>query len=223
MGCFAKGCLAAVIVLFALGLLAGLGGWYFYANVRPFVATAPTVIRTAQPTTAQYAEVVKRIEAFQGELESGRAATLELSAVDLNTYIARSPSYVSMRGKLYLSVVDNQLILEMSVPLSGAKSSARCAGKTYYFNGKLYCGLSYADGDFTFSAHKVETLDGQPAPAFLTAIVSNPDFNRGLSRSFNEGFHGSLHKNPAGEDFMAKVQTISVVNDHVVFTGRGTR
>ncbi len=218
MGCFARGCLAAFLVLFVVGLLGVAGGWYIYRSVRPFVSTEPVAVRTFPATNAQYEDVQRRIDTFQTNLANLRAATLELSADDLNVFVARSPAYATARGRIYLSMTDDLLGIECSVPVSGKEVRAGNSGTTYYFNGKLTCDFSYANGDFAIAARKMETLDGEPAPAFIAAVVANPEFNRSLSRSFNEGFHSSLHRNPAGEAFMAKVISMRIKNNHLVIT-----
>ena len=151
-------------------------------------------------------------------LSTGQAATLALSADDLNILIARASSAGKAHTKLYFAIVDNQMAIDSSFPLSGESRGGSSSDKAFYFSGKLFCDLSFANGEFAIVGRKLETIDGQPASAFLTAIFTSPAFNQSVSRSFNDGFHHALRQNPAGEEFLTKVRTIAVQNNRVVIT-----
>ena len=138
LGCFAKGCITLVIVVMLLGVLLGGVGWYVSRNVMAFVSPTPVPIRTFNATDAQYQDVIGRYTAFIEALNAGRAATLSLSADDLNTLIARDPGFKDVRGKLYFDIKDGNLVAETSFPIPDNDNAFRSRRQRGYFNGRAY-------------------------------------------------------------------------------------
>ena len=217
LGCFAVGCIVMVAVcLLLIGGVGGLG-WYAYRVVRPFVGTRPVAIRIYPATAAQYSGVVDRFHTFLAALDATHRATLVLTADDLNTLVARAPEEAALRGRAYFSIVNNQLVCEASFPLR-SRQNGLAGPQVYYVSGCLYLSASFADGEFTFVSNRLDTVDGKPAPALLTALVENPSFSRGFTQSVNDGFRKKLDQNPAASAFVAKIRSINIQDNRIVIT-----
>ena len=216
-GCFAVGCMIVVGlgVLFVLAL--GGTGFYLYRTVRPFVSTAPTPVRIYPATEAQYSAVLEKWRVFGNTLATDHAATLQLSADDLNTLIARAPEAQGLRGSTSVSLANNEIALAGNFPLPAGTN--RPPGQpVYYFTGKLYFSVSFDNGELNLDFHKIETLDGKPAPALLEAVVEHPNFSRAFNRSFNDSLRGKMDRNPGATEFLDKVRSLGIRNNQLVLT-----
>ena len=215
LGCFACGCIT-VAVLFACGVLL-LGGitWYSYATMAPFFSTRPVAIRSYPANNAQYSALLDRFRVFLTTLDAQHAATIAYSADELNDLVACAPSARDMRGKVYFSIANDELISEMSFELPLSKNEVPNQ-PAYYFNGKAHTSVSFAGGQWTFVFHDLETLDGKPAPALLSLLVRSGSFGRGFNASLNGTFHDKINQNPSTAEFIDKIRSIGIVQNRIV-------
>ena len=101
MGCFAKGCLiviaAGVLVFFMVGGVS----WYVARNVMPFLGPDPgKAIRVFPATDEQYQAVQNKLAPFVQAVNAGHAATVSLTADDINILVAREPQLADLRGQI---------------------------------------------------------------------------------------------------------------------------
>ena len=208
LGCVAKGVLAVVILLVLFGGL----GWYTMWSFAPFLSQQQEPTRTFPATDAQYQAVTDKIAPFFQMVSQGHAATLVLTADDLNILVARDPSYAMLRGKTYLSIVHNILGSETALPVSDDGPDSQ----KFYFRGRAFFDASFTSGDFTLGVRRVEPLDGGPTPSLVAWFVSQESFSRGISREVNETFHDALRGNPRAAALFGRVRTIIVRDNQLV-------
>lgn len=222
MGCFAMGCLIVCIVLACVVVIGGVTSYFAYQSITQFVNSKPVTIPVSTATPADYAALVEKFRVFFADLNGGHAATVTLSANELNDALANGPdsSSQSLRGQVYFSLVNNQLVADCSCPLN-ATENGRPRQPTYWFNGKVYFTLSYADEEFGLQIQRVTTLDGKPAPGWLMLVAQNPEFIKGLSRGFVQGFRAQI-KDPTVLSTFDKVTSIKIQNDQIVLSGGGS-
>lgn len=221
MGCFAKGCLTVLVIGVLLTVMLGGFGWYvMHSVVSPFLSDRPASIRVRPVTDEEYAAVQQKSAPFVQAMKAGRAASLSLTADDLNALIARDASPDSPRGKIFLAIDHNTITADVSYPIEGKQPPARSLGgsPTSYFNGRVIFDASFADGEFTFVPRKLEPLGGGATPGMITWFLDNPGFSRGFNRSFNDGFRKSIDRNPDARDFIDRLQTVIVQNNEVIVT-----
>lgn len=118
-GCLFYGCLTLIVVglLVAAVLIAG----YFVAKrladraIGEYTDTQPAPTETVTYASAERAELQKRLDDFKKALDAGQAdQELVLSAADLNALITENPQ---LKGKLLVSIDDDQLQGKISIPL----------------------------------------------------------------------------------------------------------
>ena len=215
MGCFAKGCITLVILLMVLGLLVGGFGWYMFRNITAFISPTPVPIRTYPATAEQYQEVIARYTDFIKALNAGQAATLTLSADDLNTLIARDPEFKDVRGKMFMSIEKDELIAETSFPIPEDKRRFGSGGRSRgYFNGRARFAASYSGGELTVFVRKIESMDGKPMSDMMLSFINKAD----LTQWFNQSMRDERRKGTAWAEAMSKVQKVVIEDGHIVAT-----
>jgi len=148
MGCFARGCLILVVfaIVLAVACLAGLY-WgfqrhsaivhsvYWLAKTHS-IAEAPAPVPEFAASGEQIQGVQERWQDFQQKIRANQAAEIELTGDDINSLIAMSRA---ARWKVFVSIEDNRLRLQTSVPLG------EFFGRSGYFNGDTTIQLNGAE------------------------------------------------------------------------------
>ena len=149
MGCFARGCLILVVfaIVLAVACLAGLywgfqrhsavvHGVYWLAQ-KHSIAEAPAPVPEFVASDEQIQAVQERWQDFEQKIHARQPAEIALTADDINSLIAtnRDP-----RWKAFVSIEDNRLRLQASVPLGELFDRSG-----YYFNGDTTIQLNGAE------------------------------------------------------------------------------
>ena len=162
LGCFARGCLILVVlsIVLAVACLAGLywgfqrhsaivHGIYWLTKTHS-IAEAPAPVPEFTVSEEQTQAVQERWRDFEQKIQAGQQAEIELTADDLNNLIA---AHFDARWKAFVSIEDNRLRLQTSVPLG------EFLGRSGYFN-----------GDITIQLNGAQSLEH---PQFDRIIVNN--------------------------------------------------
>lgn len=162
LGCFARGCLILVVlsIVLAVACLAGLywgfqrhsaivHGIYWLTKTHS-IAEAPAPVPEFTVSEEQTQAVQERWRDFEQKIQAGQQAEIELTADDLNSLIA---AHFDARWKAFVSIEDNRLRLQTSVPLG------EFLGRSGYFN-----------GDITIQLNGAQSLEH---PQFDRIIVNN--------------------------------------------------
>ena len=170
LGCFGKGCLILVVfaIVLAIACLAGLywgfqrhsavvHGIYWLAKTRS-IAEAPAPIPEFAGSDEQIQAVWERWQDFKQKIRARQPAEIALTADDINSLIATNRD---ARGKAFVSIEDNRLRLQASVPLGEVFGRSG-----YYFN-----------GDTTIQLNGAESLEH---PQLNQIIVNNKPVPKGL-------------------------------------------
>jgi hypothetical protein len=212
-GCILKGCLVLFIVAMLLGIIIGGAGWYAYNGMAPFLKQQPAPIRVYPATDAQYQAVLAKVAPFNQALETGTAATLELTAEDLDILIARDPAWAELRGKLYLAIANNNLVADVSTPANEDANT----DMQLYFNARLILGASIAEGELTAVIRRIETLSGHPLSGVLARYATSPAF----AQTFNDSINRRIQDNSYLARYIAKLRTASIEHNHILVTAAG--
>ena len=196
-----------------VGVLIGATGWYLATNLKPFVSDTAVTVRTFQATDTQYRDVTARFRTFAEALNAGRAATLSLSADDLNTLIARDPEFQKSRGRLFVDLKDSEIITEASYPIE-SKSGRSAGTQKLYFNGRAFFSASYSLGEAALHIRKVESLDGKTMTDFLLRLFNQFD----AAVYFNQFKNDEARSGSPWAKVLSKVDKIIVEGGHVVIT-----
>jgi len=214
MGCFAVGCLSAIIVLVLLLIVGGAGGWFLYSKaVNTFTSDQPAHVAIEEPTDTQLRAAKATISRLRETATRNEKETIDFSETDLNTLIAHDPAFAKIRGKARVKIDDSIVTVEMSAPLDGIPLPKL---KGRWFNGTVRLRCSYIDNEFVF--------DGQSAIAnghdldLSGSFFSS--FNRSFNQSFNDGFRRGLEKDSQAATFWKHIKGITVEKSRLVVETR---
>jgi hypothetical protein len=210
MGCFAVGCLSAIVVLVLLLIVGGGGGWFLYSKaVNTFTSGRPANVVTEEPTNAQLRAANAAISRLREVITRNEKATVDFSETDLNALIGHDPAFARIRGKARIKIEDSIVTVEMSAPLDGVPLPKL---KGRWFNGVVRVRCSYIDYQFVF--------EGQSAIANgYDFDLSSPffsSFSRSFNQSFNDGFRRGLEQDRQGATFWKRIKSITVEKSRLV-------
>ena len=198
------------------GVAVGAFGWFFFKSGQAYVSEQPFAIRVAEPTDEQFQALLTRLQPFSQAMNEGRAATAEISAADLDTLIARVPQLAPLRGRVFVDIVQGQLVADLSLPGTDDQPAP------YYINARTTLDASYASGKFTFALRQAVPLRGEAKEGILPWMLGRPEFLQGYSqvinREFNQFARGQSRDDPFLADILAKLRTAVIQDDHIVLT-----
>lgn len=210
MGCFVKGCLTLIIVIFIFCALLIGGGLFVAFNI--FTAAEPVQIpkRPASATELQVAE--GKLNTLRSAVRNHQEATVEFTADDINALITNEPEFRGARGRARATFANSIASLDMSVPLDSMRWNYL---KGRWFNGNVQFGFSYVDDNFSFDVRSAET-NGYQFPRWLLSA----EFMQSFNRSFNESFHRESSKRVDANDLWRHIKMASLQGDKLIVTTR---
>lgn len=209
-GCFLKGCLTLFIVFMIMGMMIGALGYYIYSAALPFISEEPGNIRVSAATDEQYQALIERLKPFNDALESGHAATAELTADDIDTLIARDPHFEDVRGRLYISIVNNRLVADVTTPIDNAQVN----GPKAFFTGRFTVDASIVDGELSVVLRQVEGAAGKPLPPLIERFVTGAGFVQTFERGVQDRIQAQGHLSGV----MERIKTARIENNRIVLT-----
>jgi hypothetical protein len=160
-GCFFYGCITGVALLVLMLALLFLGLCYVKHLVNRYTDTKPMELPTVHLSPAEAAQVKERFEAFQQAVREQRPTKpLVLSADDINALIASGGEQEAWKGKVYVSLDDDKLKGQVSVPLQDVGLSMF---KGRYLNGSATFNLSFRNGRLSVTPQTIQ-VKGEPLP-----------------------------------------------------------
>jgi len=205
IGCVGCGCavLAAIVIL--LIILMGWGCYSLYTTTVSFTSTAGVPVPQFDGGDQVLTTVHQKLAAFQQASQASQPASLHLTADEINTLIARDPSYAKAKGHLFVTLKDNEATIQTSVPLSSMESVALT---DRYLNGTLTFGLSFNSTD--------KSLNVDLRGLHLNDRDLSGSLNAGSSQSLNPLLNQKLQANPVIHEFLNHVQNLTIENSELV-------
>jgi hypothetical protein len=208
MGCFAKGCLLAVVLVALFAVVTGIGAWFLYGKaIGIFTSPQSADVRIENVSDVDLRRAEEKLNRLGQAVASNAETTIEFTAAELNAMIAREPLFAEVNNRARVGIADSTMTLEMSVPLSVAKLPGV---KDRWLNGTARLGLGFANDEFVFNPKSAEANGHALPPEFLSAFVS--PFNR----SFNDNFRRELARNNQASTFWKHIKSIALERDKLV-------
>lgn len=160
-GCFFYGCVTLII-------LAIVGVISVYVGVRlgvkflrdNYTSTKPAAVAPTSLSTGEAARLEQRVDDFKKSLQGGKSGgPLELTGDELD-YMVRNSSQSGLKDNIHLSIVNDHLHADMSLPLD-------MYGPTWFgrfFNGEADVTVSVRDDAVAFQL-KNPKVNGKPLPS----------------------------------------------------------
>lgn len=197
-GCFFWGCLTLVLLGIAVGGCTGFFAYVLYKGALDATSTTPVPVEVYTLKPGEAEDLAKRLAEFERAAGAGGPAELELSADDLNAYIASNQELQGWAGKAYLRIEGDQVFMDVSLPLEDVPF---LSGR--YFNGKLGVKLGLVDG----------RLIAFPE----SAIVNDKPVNEDLMKQVREQDILKATRREGGiADFRTKANSLEVRDGRIV-------
>jgi hypothetical protein len=183
MGCFGIGCVVLLVALLLFGgLIAGIG-YLAYSKAGSLTSAAPLTTRSFDGGDEMYGGAQQKLAVFHQALQQNQPATLELSADEINTLIARDPDMTGSQIHAFVAMTGDQMDLEASIPTS-LLPFGLFQGR--YLNGEASLSPAFdpASKSLTFTLHALkigsEAVPAAQLPALQTEL--QPFINTQMQR-----------------------------------------
>jgi hypothetical protein len=208
MGCFATGCLVALIAGFVLLAAVGVGGWWFYKKTfNSLTSSGPSDVRIEAPTP----EVVQKAESSKARLDQAIArneeTTIELTGPELVVLLSRDADLDFLRDRTRIDISNSIMTVTLSAPLRALHWPGM---KDRWFNGTVRFGMTYANGEFEVDVQSAEA-NGREFPEIFVS-----GFNNSFTEAMNEAFQNARGRHD--NDFWNHVKTMKLEGDKLVLT-----
>lgn len=186
-------------LLTAFGALLALAGGAFVALLGYYTSKEPMPIIKVDVTEADREALTEKWIQFHQEVTEGRpTAPFKASPKELNVFFSMLPRY---RDRIYLSLVENRMRAEVSMPLDPVLP---LAGKGRYLNG--------AD---TFDVRLGS--DGFPRVEIVSAQVNSKRLPRWLERQLGrKELHQDIFHVLGGAAFLGQLKSLEIRDGFVV-------
>ena len=202
LGCFAIGCITFVI----LGIVGIVAVSYWTKSaldslVNSYTDESALVLPIVEIEEEELLALTQRVETFRKTIDEDELeAQIELTADELNALIIHDEKMSSLKGKVYLDIVDRQIVGEVSLPLSDLDIPF---GGGRYFNGHGVFDVSLGRRGLSVKVEQLE-INGKALP-----------------ETFMKGFQGQnlLEKADFDDDteaFMDRLKTVEILEESVI-------
>lgn len=190
------GCVAGLVLLFMVIAGGLLGLHYAKKMLIDFTDAAPATLPQVQLPQDKLDALQQRVELFRDAVRAGKppAEPLSLTPDEINALIATDPDLRSLKGKVYVSLVGDQIKGQVSVPM---EQVGLPLFKSRYLNGQ---------GTFSLSMHR-----SRLRLTVMSFVVKNrkvPEVYMEQIRKYN--FADPLNEDPRGRAALDHLQEIKV-------------
>lgn len=170
-GCFFWGCMTLGVVGLLIGGCTAYAAYVLYESVKTYTATTPLPVPVQEVKPGEQEAVQRRVDAYE-KAPAGQAATLELSAADLNTLLVKGEPRLA--GKAFVRIEDNKLFLDVSLPLKDIPFLSVFPGlNDRFFNGKLALRPAIAGGRLDLKIDQATVGDKELPRQFIDEFAAS--------------------------------------------------
>ncbi len=186
--------LAAVCVLLAAGIAILIGARH---GLNAFTSATPLVLPASTLSAADEEQLALKLDAFSDRYDQGQAATLELSAPELNAVLA---AHTSLSTRISVTMIGGRLRAQVNVPLQLIVGDQ---GKGRWLNGEATLAVGAQDGQVQIQVVAL-AVNGRSLPRRLLDAVAR----------VNLVAEAATHASTA--DYVRRVERIAVEGEKLV-------
>jgi hypothetical protein len=211
-GCFFYGCIIATVL--SLLLLIAIAVIFFVLYrwlgnvVEEYTATAPRELPKVEMPAEQRATLKQRVDAFQSAIKEGRPTEpLVLTSEEVNALIEDHPDLKNLKGKVYVTIEQDKLKGQVSVPLSDVPLLGLTRGR--YLNGEAEIKVSLQEGILLVTLDSIE-VNGKKVP------------EEAMKSLRNQNWAQDVYKDPRKAEELRKYQSIEIKDGKLIIKVRDT-
>lgn len=197
------GCIVGIVLM--LMLLAGVlyGLHQFKKVMNQFTDSKPVALPTVSLSASQLDSLHQRVNTFSNSVSTGKAASpLVLNSDEINALIADNPGGTNLSGKLYVSLQDDKVKAQISLPMS--ETGIRLL-RGRYLNGDATLNVSLNQGNLGIFINEIN-VKGKPLPGVYMQPI----------RQIN--WAESANTNRTASSTLNKIQGIDVKDGKLIIT-----
>jgi hypothetical protein len=205
MGCLGCGCLILVLLAILLvGLVVG-GSYLGYQKVVGLTSTTTSAIPTFNGGDDLYNAAQQKVAAFNHDVENHQAATIQLSADEINTLIARDPDMIRQQAHVFVTMTNDEAQVQGSLP-TDTFAQGIIKGRFLNFNTTFALGFNSETKNINLDLHQLQIGD-QTTPQNLLPTMQT---------EFGPLINALLQKNPVAKNLLDQTKTIQIKNGQLV-------
>jgi hypothetical protein len=157
------------MLLIILGLIA-LAAAYVAYDLYRYTSSDPVAIPRYEPKQGEAKAVESRLESFEKSLKAEKSAAIELTAADLNALVAGTEEGKRYAGKVFFRVEGDEVLADVSLPLSELKRWGIDLLTGRYLNGTLSFKAGEKEGKPTVVIDRITAGGRQMPETYLSHI-----------------------------------------------------
>ena len=199
---FAIGCLS----IFLLGIVGSVAGYFWVKEaltgfMEEYTDTQARKLPELTLSLQEAAAIAERLDRFKAEVDQGTAVEpLILTGDDINGLIRTHPDWKELSGKVYVTIEDDQVKGEVSIPLSGLGFIQE--GR--FLNGSANFKVDLAAGRLMVFVEAVE-VKGKPLP------------DKFMVKMGSENLAAEVNSKPELNAILQNLESVSVENGKLIF------
>jgi hypothetical protein len=199
MGCLGCGCLILVLILILLlGLVVG-AGYFGYTKALSLTSTTIGDVPSFNGSDDVYNTAQQKVAGFAHDVENHQAATIQLSADEINTLIARDPDIIRQQAHLFVTFTNDQAQVQGSIP-TDAVAQGIIKGRYINFNTTFGVGFNAETKNINLDLHHLQIGD-QTTPQNLLPTVQ---------AEFGPFINVQLQKYPTTKNLLQQAKSIQI-------------
>lgn len=203
-GCLFYGCLTSLILFLVICLMGVLAVRWIRNQISGFTDNAPMTLPKVEMAETEYKALDQRVKTFGDALEQGKSTEpLVLTERELNALLAGKPNMKTLADKVYVSLNDNQVRGQISIPLGGLGWLA----KGRYLNGEATFHVALQNGVLIVTAEEVK-VQGKALPETLMKEVRK------------ENLAKDAYRDAESAAAIGKLESIEVQNGRAIIKAR---
>ena len=203
-GCLFYGCLTCVVLLVLALVLVFAAVQVIKKQIYAWTEAAPMQLPKVEMADAQFQSLQQRVTTFHDAMQQGKAGEpLVLTDNEINALIDKAENMKQLAGKVYVSLTNDQVKGQVSIPVPGVFWFAR--GR--YLNGEAAFNVSLENGVLIVTAQEIRVKGKTVPESFMSALRKE-----NLAKEF--------YKNPDQAATISKLESIHLEGDHVIIKAR---
>ena len=215
LGCFGCGCLVlALLAILLAGLVGGIA-YCIYSEAIAITSITPPVIPSFDGGDDVYQTTLRKLADFDHDVKNHLAATISLSADEINTLIARNPEAIKNNIHAFVTFTDNEARLQASLP-TDALSHGLINGRYFSADSSFEVHFDQTTKSVNLTFHALQLGD-------KVLMGSNAENDRPTQTLrlqffaiFNQSFNQEIRQNPDGAALLDQARSIEIQNGELV-------
>ena len=215
LGCLGCGCL--ILVLLAILFAALVGGVLYmgYNATLRVTSTTPAVIPSFAGSDDLYQTALRKLADFDHDVKNHQAATVRLSADEINVLITRNPEVSANHIQAFVSFSNTEGRVQASVP-ADALGYGVMKGRFFNLDTSFEIYFDQATKTFNVIPHTLKFGDNVLMGPNAADDRTAQSFKRTFTPFLNQLINAEIQKSPDGTDLLNQAKSIEIQDGQLV-------